>query len=103
MNYMQDQTCFNRWDDPIHDGTVTQKVVNQVKHEIDRDVLGCKKPRWNPTVGIVGHPTGDLHQINLFLIKKGLKDETITAPKAQTVYEGTNTRDAAYSGWNVSV
>jgi len=32
-----------------------------------------------------------------------LKDETITEPKPQKVYAGTDTRDAAYSGWNVSV
>ncbi len=61
MNYKQDQNCFSRWDDPIHNESVTQKIVNEVKQQIDTDVSGCKKPYWNPTVGIVGHPTGDLH------------------------------------------
>lgn len=28
MNYTSDQTCFSRWDDPMHAGTVTQKVVS---------------------------------------------------------------------------
>lgn len=61
MNYTQDQNCFSRWDDPINAGTVIQKTVKQVKHQIDTDVLGCKKPKWNPTVGIVGHPPADSH------------------------------------------
>jgi hypothetical protein len=48
-----------------------------VRHEIDRDFLGTKKPQWDATVGIVGHPQDDQHGKILFDVKKGLKDERI--------------------------
>ena len=69
---------FNRWDednDPNHQKTKT--TVSQVKHEIDRDFLGTKKPAWNTSVGTVGHKTEDHTSKQLFEIKKGLRDEKI--------------------------
>ena len=58
LNYAKDQTCFNRWEDdnePNHQKTKT--VVQEVKHEIDRDFLGTKRPAWNTSVGTTGHPS----------------------------------------------
>ena len=78
QNYARDQTCFTRWDedtDPQH--AKIKATVGTVKHEIDRDFLGTKKPEWNSSVGIVGHPQDDLVSKQLFDIKKGLKDERI--------------------------
>ena len=56
-NYAREQTCFTRWDedtDPTH-VKIKDKVLS-VKYEIDRDFLGTKKPEWNSSVGMVGHP-----------------------------------------------
>lgn len=103
MNYARDQTCFNRWEednDPNHQKT--KHVVGEVKHEIDRDFLGTKKPQWNTSVGIVGHPSDDPTSKQLFEIKKGLKDEKITNLKQPRVYAGCDTRDAYHTGWNCS-
>ena len=73
-----------------------------MRHEIDRDFLGTKKPAWNPSVGVVGHPLDEQHSKTLFEIKKGLKDEKIQKLMDSKVYEGTDTRDAYHTGWNVS-
>ena len=102
MSYTQDLNCFSHWDDPIHDGTKTQKVVKEVKTEIDKDTLGAKKPAWSSSVGIVGHPQPEDRTNTLFRIKHGLNDEKVTTAKPQKVYAGCDTRDAAYAGWNVS-
>lgn len=103
INYTKDQTCFNRWDedvDPNH--ARTKDVVATVKQEIERDFLGTKKPLWNASVGIVGHPSEEARSKTLFDIKKGLKDEQITKLKEPRVYTGVDTRDAYYTGWNTS-
>jgi hypothetical protein len=102
LNYTQDQNCFSHWEDPIHNGSAVQQIVRDVKRDIDRDTLGTKQPKWNQSVGIIGHPPADSHSNTLFQIKHGLKDETIVNMKAQKTYVGTDTRDSAYSGWNVS-
>jgi len=73
-----------------------------VRHEIDRDFLGTKKPLWNTSVGVVGHPTDEQQSKTLFEIKKGLKDERITRLKEPKVYAGCDTRDAYHTGWNGS-
>ena len=78
MNYAKDQTCFNRWEedtDPNHQKT--KQTIAIVKHEIDRDFLGTKKPAWNTSVGTTGHLQQDPTSKQLFEIKKGLKDERI--------------------------
>jgi len=36
------------------------------------------------------------------MIKHGLKDENIIKAEPQKVHAGCDTRDAYYSGWNVS-
>ena len=67
FNFQKDQTCFNRWDedaDPNHQKT--KETRNEVRFEIDRDFLGTKKPKWDATVGIVGHPQDELHGKTLF-------------------------------------
>lgn len=73
-----------------------------MKSDVDKDTLGTKKPHWNQSVGIVGHPQSENHSKTLFMIKHGLKDETITDAREQKVHAGCDTRDAYYSGWNVS-
>ena len=79
-----------------------KETRNIVRTEIDRDLLGTKKPAWNASVGTVGHPTDEQHTKTLFEIKKGLKDERIQKLKEQKVYAGTDTRDAYHTGWNGS-
>ena len=64
--------------------------------------MGTKKPRWNSSVGVVGHPPVNDHHKNLKEIRTGLRDETITKTKPQSVYIGTDTRDVYHAGWNVS-
>lgn len=73
-----------------------------VRGEIDRDFLGTKKPAWDSSVGVVGHPTDEQHGKALFEIKKGLKDEKIQKVKENKVYAGCDTRDAYHTGWNTS-
>ena len=103
LNYGKDQTCFNRWEednDPNHQKT--KMVVQQVKHEIDRDFLGTKRPAWCSTVGTTGHPDNETTAKQLFEIKKGLRDERVEKVKESRVYAGTDTRDAYHTGWNTS-
>ena len=103
MNYAKDQTCFTRWEDdndPNH--AKTKNVVAQVKHEIDRDFLGTKRPAWNTSVGTTGHPHQDTIGKQLFDIQKGFHDEKITKVKEPRVYAGTDTRNAYHTGWNCS-
>ena len=76
--------------------------MTQVKHEIDRDFLGTKKPAWDTSVGTVGHLTAEPTSKQLFEIKKGLKDERIQKEKEPRVYAGTDTREAYHTGWNCS-
>ena len=102
-NYGRDQTCFTRWEednDPNHQKI--KQVVTTVKHEIDRDFLGTKRPAWNSSVGTVGHPAEDAVSKQLFEIKKGLKDEKIQKLNEPRIYAGTDTRDAHHTGWNIS-
>ena len=102
MTYSRDQTCFNRWDDAGQDGTKTAQIVRDVKQEIDLDILATKKPKWDASVGTIGNEKPEAHSETLFKIKRGLKDEKIETLKPKKVYEGIETRDAHYSGWNVS-
>lgn len=46
-------------------------------------------------------PDKDLDK-NLFMIRRGLKDEKWTREDPQMVYAGTDTRDVYYHGWDVS-
>ena len=103
QNYARDQTCFTRWEDdtdPQH--TKIKNTVSTVKHEIDRDFLGTKKPAWNTSVGTTGHPTDEQVSKQLFEIKRGLRDEKLAPVREQRVYAGTDTRDAYHTGWNCS-
>ena len=47
MTYPKDQACFDRWDGENMGQNKTAAIVHQVKHEIDRDLLGTKKPNWD--------------------------------------------------------
>ena len=66
------------------------------------DILGTKKAKWDASVGVIGNEKPESHSETLFKIKRGLKDEKIETLKPKKVYEGVDTRDAHYSGWNVS-
>lgn len=49
-----------------------------VKDEIDRDILKTKAPKWNASVGIVGHDNTKSDRQTMFEIKTGLADEKAT-------------------------
>lgn len=53
--------------------------MSQVKHEIDQDILGLKKPRWDASVGIVGHEAVEYLPLTLKNIRTGMQDENIVA------------------------
>ena len=73
-----------------------------MKHEIDKDLLGTKKPAWDQSVGTIGNFKPEQHGKTLFEIKKGLKDEKITVEKEQKTYAGCDNRNAVHTGWSVS-
>lgn len=101
VNYTSDQKYFEgNPSDQIREGV--HNIVREVKSQIDKDLLGTKKPRWTSSVGVIGHAKpNDLKQ-NLKEIRTGVKDEKIVANTAQEVYVGTDTRDVYHAGWNVS-
>lgn len=97
-NYPKDQKFFHASDIPEK----AREVVREVKSEIDRDVFKLKKPKWNASVSKVNLPADDNDTANLFSIRKGFKDFHPLEVKPQQVYEGTDTRNTYYDGWNVS-
>ena len=101
LNYTSDQKYYEGHpSDHIREGV--HDVVKTVKDQIDKDLLGTKDPKWNSSVGIVGHPETFNHKKNLKEIRTGLKDEKIVRTGPQEVYVGTDTRDVYHAGWNVS-
>ena len=64
-----------------------------MKTEIDKDVLGAKKPTWDASVGVTGWHKDKDHRQNLFEVKVGLADTKITNLKPQKVYAGCDTRN----------
>ena len=55
-------------------------------------------------VPTVGEDTQKLQEKQKrFLIKKGFSDENYTRPIPQMTYGGTDTRDAHYHGWDISI
>ena len=102
MSYPKDQACFDRWDGEGLGQSKTGNIVSQVKTEIDKDLLGTKKPAWDSSVGIIGHIKQEEQGKSLFEIKKGLKDEKITKEKEPKVYAGCDTRETHHTGWSVS-
>ena len=101
INFAKDQTFFTGSDEERFNRNVTHKV-HAIKDLIDKDILATKKPEWDNSIGVVGHERPEPHAKTLFEIKKGLKDERVQKTKPQKVYAGTDTRDAHYTGWNVS-
>lgn len=101
VNFDKDQKFFDNGEaDQIRSGI--PHIVNQVRDEIDKDILATKKPRWTSSVGIVGHPQPDELTQKLFQVKAGLLDEKPMRPRIKQVYAGTDTRDIYHTGWNVS-
>jgi hypothetical protein len=107
LNYTRDHTFYHG--ENVIAPQVTQ-AVKGMKDLTDRDLLGRKKPEWNQSVLVPGaqtltysfeHPVKT--ERNQFLIRTGIKDETIVAPKEGKVYAGTDTRNVHYDGWNVSI
>ena len=81
-----------------------------MKDLTDKDLLCRKKPEWIQSNNVPNLET--VHESfnqpvsiekKLFEIKAGLRDETILKAKDAKVYPGTDTRDAYYDGWNVSI
>lgn len=75
LNYQRDQNYFDLFDQK----PMIKSIVSQVKHEIDRDILGLKKPRWDASVGIVGHEAVESLPLTLKNIRTGMQDENIVA------------------------
>jgi len=81
LNYTSDQKYFEGHpSDQIRDGV--HNIVKDVKDNIDKDLLGTKKPKWTDSVGVVGHPQTDDLKKNLKDIRTGMCDETIQPHKA---------------------
>jgi hypothetical protein len=68
LNYQRDQHYFDLSDQK----PMIKSIVSQVKHEIDRDILGLKKPRWDASVGVVGHKAVESLPMTLKNIRTGL-------------------------------
>lgn len=102
VNFPKDQACFDRWDGENVTQSKTHMTVHQVKSEIDKDLLGTKKPAWDTSVGTVGHHKDETTLKALFEIKKGLKDEKIQDDREKKVYAGCDTRETHHTGWSVS-
>lgn len=96
INYPPDQKFFHQSDIPTH----IKQTVDHVKTEIDPDILGRRKVKWNQSVSLVPAPVIDT-QADLFKVRTGLGDTKFVKTKEQLVYQGAETRDD-YTGWNVS-
>ena len=73
-----------------------------VQDQIDRDLLGVKRPAWNASVGTVGHPNEKQMRHGLMDIKTGVDDEKPQHCKDKQTYAGTDTRNMYHDGWEVS-
>ena len=98
INYPKDQKFFHSNDIPDK----AKRAVVEVKQQIDKDLFKLKRPKWNASVSKAGLPMDDNDHINLFSIKKGMKDFSQKPPKDPKIYEGTDSRKDYYTGWNVS-
>ena len=107
INYTRDHTFY-------HGETIlppnVREAVKSMKDLTDKDLLCRKKPEWIQSNNVPNLET--VHESfnqpvsiekKLFEIKAGLRDETILKAKDAKVYPGTDTRDAYYDGWNVSI
>ena len=83
VNYPTDQKFFHSSDVPPQ----VKSVVGQVRDDIDPDILGARKKKWNSSV-FVEKKEKD-HEAELFKVRKGFLDESITDPRDQLVYQGT--------------
>ena len=99
ITYSADHTFFGENDTRTRGA---KDIARVVKTEIDKDVLGSKKAKWDTSVGVTGWHKEQDHRQNLFEVKVGLRDDTITEAKPQKVYAGCDTRNQHYTGWNVS-
>lgn len=102
VNYGKEHTFFSS---QTHTFPKAIESKKKVVDEIDRDLLGAKADRWNPTVAkpkSLQDKTGVSDSHNKFLIRTGFADETFTEAAPQTTYAGTDTRDVYYHGWDVS-
>ncbi len=71
-----------------------------MKGVIDPDILGKHKKPWNLTNA--AHVKEESHEQNLFNVRFGLKDETAQKLHEPRVYEGCDSRNLYYHGWDVS-
>lgn len=87
INFPKDQKFFHGSDIPEK----AREAVREVKTEIDRDVFGLKKPKWNASV-LKGNRKPTYNDTQICLLSE----------KEQKVYDGTDTRNRYHDGWNVS-
>ena len=80
LNYPKDQKYYEGAPHEHINGKV-HEIVREVKDAIDRDILDTKKPQWDQSVGIVGHPENKEHHKILKQIRTGISDENIIAPR----------------------
>jgi hypothetical protein len=108
INYPIEHRFFNRTE---HMFPKAQKIRDIVIKEVDRDILGTNKIKWNDSSLLpqkvdlkIGESFDKLNEDRRkLLIKTGFCDEQITLTKPQTTYGGCDTRDIYYHGWDVSV
>ena len=71
-----------------------------MKEVIDPDILGKMKKPWD--LSNAAHVKVEIHEQTLFNVRHGLKDETVLKLKEPKVYEGCDSRNLYYHGWDVS-
>jgi hypothetical protein len=98
INYPKDQKFFHSNDIPEK----AREANKQMKALTDKDVFKIKRPEWNPSISKAGLPADDNDENNLFSIRKGFSDFMPLSTKEPKIYEGADSREKHYTGWNVS-
>ena len=62
--------------------------MHQVKHEIDRDLLGTKKPNWDQSVGIIGNEKAEEHSKAVEVLEKSLSEAQNSLQRSQSSEKG---------------
>lgn len=101
LNYSKNIPAF----DTSHIPQRAAKIKSDIKLSILPDILGTKKPQWNPTVLLDRtkeyHQQVSTNQIH-FEIRKGLRDEANPPMRDNKIYDGVDTRNS-FAGWDTSV
>jgi hypothetical protein len=103
LNFTRDHTFYHG---PGAVAPEVKSTVARMKDFTDPDRLGRKRAEWDQSVlpeklDTFNQPVST--QKALFDIRTGMKDDTIVVPVGNRTYQGTDSRDAYYDGWNVSI